>query len=134
LLGLDHGVFCVGCCWAIMLLMFVVGSGSVGWMLLLGAIMAAEKEPAVGRASRPAIRGSPAGGHGDDRHRQSGAVAASPPARRARHFPSNAAIVFTQHRAHRHRRARPGDPRLLRQQARSWPGVVDGQIRSGDDD
>jgi predicted metal-binding membrane protein len=43
LLGLDHGVFCVGCCWAIMLLMFVVGSGSVGWMLLLGAIMAAEK-------------------------------------------------------------------------------------------
>ena len=36
-LGLDHGVFCVGCCWALMLLMFVVGTGSLGWMLLLGA-------------------------------------------------------------------------------------------------
>ena len=33
-IGLDHGVYCVGCCWAIMLLMFVVGTGSVGWMLL----------------------------------------------------------------------------------------------------
>ncbi len=43
LLGLDHGVFCVGCCWAIMLLMFVVGMGSVGWMLALGAVMAIEK-------------------------------------------------------------------------------------------
>jgi predicted metal-binding membrane protein len=26
-----------------MLLMFVVGTGNVGWMLLLGAVMAAEK-------------------------------------------------------------------------------------------
>jgi predicted metal-binding membrane protein len=26
-LGLAHGVFCVGCCWALMLLMFVVGTG-----------------------------------------------------------------------------------------------------------
>lgn len=42
-LGLDHGFHCVGCCWALMLLMFVVGTGSVGWMLALGAIMAMEK-------------------------------------------------------------------------------------------
>jgi predicted metal-binding membrane protein len=42
-LGLRHGVFCVGCCWAIMLLMFVVGTGSIGWMLTIGAIMATEK-------------------------------------------------------------------------------------------
>jgi predicted metal-binding membrane protein len=42
-LGLDHGVFCVGCCWALMLLMFVVGTGNVGWMLALGVLMAAEK-------------------------------------------------------------------------------------------
>jgi len=42
-IGLDHGVFCVGCCWALMLLMFVVGTGSVGWMLALGAVMALEK-------------------------------------------------------------------------------------------
>ncbi len=49
LLGAHHGLYCVGCCWALMLLMFVVGTGSVGWMLLLGAAMAAEKNLAWGR-------------------------------------------------------------------------------------
>jgi predicted metal-binding membrane protein len=48
-LGLHHGLFCVGCCWAIMLLMFVVGTGSVGWMLALGAVMAVEKNVSWGR-------------------------------------------------------------------------------------
>ncbi|MBL6459511.1 DUF2182 domain-containing protein [Belnapia sp. T6] len=48
-LGMHHGLFCVGCCWAIMLLMFVVGTGNVGWMLLLGAVMAAEKNLTWGR-------------------------------------------------------------------------------------
>ncbi|WP_297773744.1 DUF2182 domain-containing protein [uncultured Roseovarius sp.] len=43
MIGLDHGLYCVGCCWALMLLMFVTGTASVGWMLLLGAVMAAEK-------------------------------------------------------------------------------------------
>ena len=53
-LGWDHGLFCVGCCWAIMLLMFVVGTGSIGWMLALAAVMAAEKNAAWGRAlSKP---------------------------------------------------------------------------------
>lgn len=54
LLGLDHGVFCVGCCWAIMLLMFVVGTGNIGWMLALGVIMAIEKNLSWGaRLGRP---------------------------------------------------------------------------------
>lgn len=48
-LGLRHGLFCVGCCWALMLLMFVVGTGSVGWMLALGAVMAVEKNHRWGR-------------------------------------------------------------------------------------
>jgi predicted metal-binding membrane protein len=53
-LGLDHGMFCVGCCWAIMLLMFVVGVGNVGWMLALGALMALEKNARWGgQLSRP---------------------------------------------------------------------------------
>jgi predicted metal-binding membrane protein len=43
LLGAHHGLFCVGCCWALMLLMFAVGTGSLGWMLLLAAVMAIEK-------------------------------------------------------------------------------------------
>ena len=48
-LGVDHGVFCVGCCWSLMLLMFVVGVGNVGWMLILGAIMAVEKNMPWGK-------------------------------------------------------------------------------------
>ena len=42
-LGIDHGAFCVGCCWALMLVMFVVGMGNAGWMLALAALMAVEK-------------------------------------------------------------------------------------------
>jgi len=45
-------VFCVGCCWALMLLMFVVGTGNLGWMLLLAAVMAAEKNLPWGRRLR----------------------------------------------------------------------------------
>jgi predicted metal-binding membrane protein len=49
LLGIRHGAFCVGCCWCLMLLMFVVGVGNIGWMLALGAVMAAEKNLPGGR-------------------------------------------------------------------------------------
>jgi predicted metal-binding membrane protein len=48
-LGIDHGIFCVGCCWALMLLMFGVGIGNVGWMLALAAVMAVEKNMPWGR-------------------------------------------------------------------------------------
>jgi predicted metal-binding membrane protein len=49
LLGVRHGAFCVGCCWCLMLLMFVIGSANIGWMLVLGAVMAAEKNLPGGR-------------------------------------------------------------------------------------
>jgi predicted metal-binding membrane protein len=48
-LGAQHGLFCVGCCWALMLLMFALGAGSLGWMLLLAAVMAIEKNIPWGR-------------------------------------------------------------------------------------
>jgi predicted metal-binding membrane protein len=48
-LGIHHGVFCVGCCWSLMLLMFAVGVGNVAWMLVLGAVMAVEKNMPWGR-------------------------------------------------------------------------------------
>ncbi len=48
-LGVAHGLYCVGCCWLLMLLMFVVGTGSLGWMLALGAVMALEKNSRWGR-------------------------------------------------------------------------------------
>jgi predicted metal-binding membrane protein len=48
-IGLAHGISCVGCCWLLMLLMFAVGTGSIGWMLALGALMALEKNSPWGR-------------------------------------------------------------------------------------
>src|SRR5437588_8545567 len=48
-LGVHHGLFCVGCCWLLMLLMFAVGVGSLAWMLGLGAVMALEKNVSWGR-------------------------------------------------------------------------------------
>ena len=42
-LGLRHALNCLGCCWALMLLMFAVGVGGLIWMLLLTAVMVAEK-------------------------------------------------------------------------------------------
>lgn len=53
-LGVHHGLFCVGCCWSLMLLMFVVGVGNLAWMLALGAVMAVEKNVSWGgRISAP---------------------------------------------------------------------------------
>lgn len=52
--GFRHGVFCVGCCWALMLLMFAVSTASLGWMLVLAVVMAVEKNLPWGRrAGRP---------------------------------------------------------------------------------
>jgi predicted metal-binding membrane protein len=48
-LGFDHGLFCVGCCWALMLLMFLVGVHYLAWMLILGIVMAVEKNVSWGR-------------------------------------------------------------------------------------
>ena len=48
-MGLDHGIFCLGCCWSLMLLMFVVGTGNIGWMLVLGMAMGVEKNMPWGR-------------------------------------------------------------------------------------
>ena len=47
-LGFQHGLFCIGCCWALMLVTFVVGMGNLGWMLALAAVMAAEKNASWG--------------------------------------------------------------------------------------
>lgn len=42
-LGLEHGAWCVACCWALMVALFALGVMSVGWMALVGAFIALEK-------------------------------------------------------------------------------------------
>ncbi|MFD0668207.1 DUF2182 domain-containing protein [Ramlibacter sp. MAHUQ-53] len=48
-LGLAHGAYCVGCCWALMAMMVAVGLQHLGWMLVLGLLMALEKNMPWGR-------------------------------------------------------------------------------------
>ena len=42
-LGLGHGLFCVGCCWALMALALVVGMTNVLWMIALTAAVFVEQ-------------------------------------------------------------------------------------------
>jgi predicted metal-binding membrane protein len=53
-IGLAQGTCCVGCCWALMLVMFALGTGNLAWMLALAAVMGLEKNSPWGRRlSRP---------------------------------------------------------------------------------
>lgn len=42
-MGLLHGTFCVGCCWALMLLLFTAGVMNLAWVALLGVIVLVQK-------------------------------------------------------------------------------------------
>jgi predicted metal-binding membrane protein len=42
-MGVEHGGWCVGCCWALMVALFALGVMSVGWMAVVGAFIAGEK-------------------------------------------------------------------------------------------
>jgi predicted metal-binding membrane protein len=53
-LGLRQGLYCLGCCAALMLLMFGFGVMNVIWMALLGVVMTIEKVSATARWSRAA--------------------------------------------------------------------------------
>jgi predicted metal-binding membrane protein len=54
-LGLRHGLFCLGCCWALMLVMFGVGIGSLAWMAALAGVMTIEKAVPGGRWIGPLV-------------------------------------------------------------------------------
>jgi predicted metal-binding membrane protein len=43
LMGLRHGLFCTGCCWLLMLVLFVVGVMNLLWITLLTAYVLLEK-------------------------------------------------------------------------------------------
>jgi predicted metal-binding membrane protein len=42
-MGIEHGGFCVGCCWALMAALFALGVMSIGWMAFIAALIALEK-------------------------------------------------------------------------------------------
>lgn len=43
LLGVRHGAYCVGCCWALMALLFVGGVMNLTWITLLASLVLVEK-------------------------------------------------------------------------------------------
>ncbi len=42
-IGIEHGAWCLGCCWALMAGLFALGAMSVGWMVVVSALIAAER-------------------------------------------------------------------------------------------
>ena len=54
-MGITHGAWCVGCCWALMVLLFAVGVMSITWMLLVAAIVFAEKVLPIGEEIARAV-------------------------------------------------------------------------------
>jgi predicted metal-binding membrane protein len=48
-MGVRHGLTCLGCCWALMLLAFVGGTMNLAWMGAAMVLMTVEKLPEVGR-------------------------------------------------------------------------------------
>jgi predicted metal-binding membrane protein len=43
IMGLRHGLFCTGCCWLLMALLFVLGVMNVAWIAALTALVLLEK-------------------------------------------------------------------------------------------
>ncbi len=58
-MGIEHGLYCVGCCWMLMLLLFVGGAMNLVWIAGLATLVLAEKllpaGPAVVRLSALAL-------------------------------------------------------------------------------
>lgn len=42
-MGLSHGSYCIGCCWALMVLLFVAGVMNLAWVALISVFVLVEK-------------------------------------------------------------------------------------------
>jgi predicted metal-binding membrane protein len=42
-MGAVHGIYCAGCCWGLMIILFVMGVMHLGWMAAIGALILLEK-------------------------------------------------------------------------------------------
>ena len=42
-MGTSHGLYCLGCCWVLMALLFTVGVMNLVWVALIAAFVFAEK-------------------------------------------------------------------------------------------
>ncbi len=49
-MGAEHGAYCVGCCWGLMLVLFALGVMSLTWMAIVAALIFAQKVLPYGEA------------------------------------------------------------------------------------
>jgi predicted metal-binding membrane protein len=54
-MGLRHGAYCLGCCWALFAVLVAAGVMSLAWMLLLTLVVFVEKVLPQGRRASPMI-------------------------------------------------------------------------------
>ena len=47
-MGIKHGSYCLGCCWPLMLLLFVAGVMNLLWIAILAALVLIEKVAPAG--------------------------------------------------------------------------------------
>jgi predicted metal-binding membrane protein len=57
--GMSHGLYCLGCCWALMAVLFVVGLMNLAWMAGIAVVFLAEKNwkhgPALSKVAGVAV-------------------------------------------------------------------------------
>jgi predicted metal-binding membrane protein len=54
-MGVHHGLFCLGCCWGLMLVLLTVGVTSLAWMGLVAAVIFVEKVLPFGWATAKVV-------------------------------------------------------------------------------
>jgi predicted metal-binding membrane protein len=57
-MGVHHGLFCLGCCWALMGIAFAVGTMNPWWMMALGTIALVEQTAPHGELLRRLLGGA----------------------------------------------------------------------------
>ncbi|MGI8427059.1 MAG: DUF2182 domain-containing protein [Actinomycetota bacterium] len=53
--GLAHGMFCLGCCWALMLVLVLLGMMSLAWMAAVAGVIFVEKVLPIGSRVPPVV-------------------------------------------------------------------------------
>jgi predicted metal-binding membrane protein len=48
-MGLEHGVYCLGCCWLLFVILFPLGMMNVAALALITVLIFAEKSLPIGR-------------------------------------------------------------------------------------
>lgn len=54
-MGAEHGAYCLGCCWMLMLLLFVGGVMNLYWIIGLAVLVFIEKVTPIGQRASPLI-------------------------------------------------------------------------------